>query len=442
MERRTSSVRWLILAMLLGFSFVSYVERVNISIAAELMMPGLSLSNTEMGQIFSSFLVGYAIFQIPLGALGDTVGPRLTLTLAALLWGITTVLTGFIPGTVVRGATGVFLSLWILRFLLGSAEAATYPVAARSVRNWMPAHQRAMGNSVMLTGSPLATAATAPLVSWLMVRFGWRESFYITSAFAFLIAIVWYWYSTDHPDNHPHVNPSELALIKNDGGMTPEHSTTPVRVWKLMADRNVLFLSLSYVCEGYVLFIYVFWLYIYLVDVRGFSILKGGFVTSLPWLTAVALTPIGGIVCDRLSARKGRLAGARTVIMTGYGLTGIMLFIAAGSSNRTLAVATICLSVGFLMSCEPSFWSTAVYLGGENAGAISGLMNSAAIVGGIVSTSLMPILVKHFGWLVALSSGAAMAIVCTLLWLTLGRESGPDKRLTSREPSPPSVAVK
>jgi MFS transporter, ACS family, glucarate transporter len=408
--------------MLLGFSFVSYVERVNISIAAELMMPALSMSKIEMGQIFTSFLVGYAIFQVPLGMLGDTIGPRLTLTLAALFWGITTALTGFVPGVIVQGAAGIFSSLWILRFLLGSAEAATYPVAARSVRNWMPAPQRAFGNSVMLTGSPLATAATAPVVSWLMVRFGWRESFYITSSLAFLIAVLWYWYSTDEPGEHPHVSRSELALIRADGTV-PAPSTTPVRVWKLMADRRVLFLSLSYVCEGYVLFIFVFWLYIYLVDVRGFSILKGGIVTGLPWLTAVALTPVGGLMCDRLSALNGRLAGARVVIMLGYGLTGSMLFVAAGSSHRTLVVATLCLSVGFLMFCEPAFWSTAVYLGGTNAGAISGLMNSAAIVGGIVSTSLMPVLVKQFGWLVALSSGACVAICCTALWWKLGHES-------------------
>src|SRR5438874_1983666 len=107
---KVTSVRRLILALLFGFSMVSYVERANISIAAEQMMPDLSLTQTQMGQIFNSFLIGYAIFQIPGGMLGDTIGPRLTLTIAACLWGVTTFLTGFIPGAVARGATGVFLS--------------------------------------------------------------------------------------------------------------------------------------------------------------------------------------------------------------------------------------------------------------------------------------------------------------------------------------------
>src|SRR5438270_7937500 len=129
-NENASRVRYVILAMLFGFSFVSYLERINISIASELMMPALSLTKIQMGHIFSSFLIGYAIFQVPTGILGDTIEPRLTLAIAALLWGIVTALTGFMPGTLVSGATGAFVSLWVLRFLLGSAEAATYPVGS------------------------------------------------------------------------------------------------------------------------------------------------------------------------------------------------------------------------------------------------------------------------------------------------------------------------
>src|ERR1700756_442772 len=115
---RKSSVRWFVAALVGGFAFVSYIERMNISVAAAAMMPDLSLSKMEMGQVFSAFLWGYAIFQIPAGRLGDSVGPRLTLAIAALLWGITSVLTGVLPGSVFRGTFAVMISLLILRFLL------------------------------------------------------------------------------------------------------------------------------------------------------------------------------------------------------------------------------------------------------------------------------------------------------------------------------------
>jgi sugar phosphate permease len=92
-----SSIRWWVAVMVGGFAFVSYIQRMNISIAAELMMPELSLTKTQMGLIFGSFLWGYALFQVPAGRIGDAVGPRITLAVAAIVWGTTTTLTGFLP---------------------------------------------------------------------------------------------------------------------------------------------------------------------------------------------------------------------------------------------------------------------------------------------------------------------------------------------------------
>jgi MFS transporter, ACS family, glucarate transporter len=155
--------------------------------------------------------------------------------------------------------------------------------------------------------------------------------------------------------------------------------------------------------------------------VRGFSMLHGGLVASLPWLAALAFTPIGGFVCDRLSESRGRFAGARTVIILGYGVSGALLFAAAKFDNRIAVIAALCVSVGALYFAEPAFWATAVHLSKENAGAVSGIMNTAGIVGGIVSTSLTPLIVKYFGWLPALASGAAVAIACACLWLVIGR---------------------
>jgi ACS family glucarate transporter-like MFS transporter len=420
-SERPTFVRWIVAVLVMGFSFVSYMQRMNISLAAELMMPDLSLSKVQMGQIFSSFLWGYAIFQVFAGKLGDTLGPRITLTVAAILWGAMSVLTGLLPGRALHGSLTVLICLLLLRFILGAAEAATYPVGARAIRNWTPPQERARGNAVMVAGSSIAAAVTSPLVSWLMLRVGWRESFYITSSVAFVIAAVWYFVVTDHPWQHKWANTLELKLIGGEPGTRVGMQKHPASVRKLLTDKNVLLLSLTYTCEGYVLFIFVFWLFIYLVEVRGFSVLKGGMASSLPWLTAMVCTPIGGFTCDRITARKGRVAGARATIMLGYGLSGILLFAAAGSSNRVATVAALCLSVGFLYFSEPAFWATATFLGGESSGAVSGIMNTAGILGGIVSTSLVPVMVDHFGWMVALGSGAAVALLCTLSWLLIGR---------------------
>jgi len=418
----SSAIRWLIAAMVGAFAFVSYVQRMNISVAAELMMPDLRLTKTQMGQVFSGFLVGYALFQVPAGRLGDVLGPRITLALAALVWGCATVLTGLLPHLFAAGTLGVLISLISVRFLLGGAEAATFPVGSRAIRNWTPPSERALGNAFMMAGSASAAAASAPLVSWLMLRFGWRPAFYLTSLLAFTIALIWYASATDYPSEHSRVSCRELEVIGQFSNQAANRKSLP----DLLGDRNILFLTLSYTCEGYVLFIFVFWLYIYLVEVRGFSILYGGFVASLPWLTALVCTPIGGLVCDRISETQGRFAGARTVIMLGYGLSGALLFAAAKLDSRSAAVTALCISVGALYFAEPAFWATAVHLSGENAGTVSGIMNTAGILGGVVSTSLTPVIVSRFGWLAALSSGTVVAIGCTAVWYAVGRRQQAD----------------
>jgi MFS transporter, ACS family, glucarate transporter len=418
--QRSSSVRWLIASLAGAFAFVSYVQRMNISVAAELMMPELGLTKIDMGQVFSSFLLGYAIFQVPAGRLGDAIGPRIMLALAALFWGIATVLTGFLPRMFVAGTAAMLLVLVAVRFILGATEAATFPVGSRAIRNWTPPGERAFANSFMMVGSASAAAASAPLVSWLMVRFGWRTAFYITSLFAFAIAAVWYIAVRDDPRQHKWVSENELRRINPEQVGRPGHHAS---LFQVLRNRDILFLSLSYTCEGYVLFIFVFWLYIYLVQERGFSLLRGGLLASLPWLVAMISAPIGGFVCDRFSESRGRFAGARIVIILGYGLSGGLLFAAAKFNGRIAVIAALCVSVGALYFAEPAFWATAVHLSKENAGAVSGLMNTAGIVGGIVSTSLTPVIVKHFGWLPALGSGAAVALLCACLWIVIGRRS-------------------
>jgi MFS transporter, ACS family, glucarate transporter len=398
------SARWWVMSALSGFALVSYMARVNISVAAEAMIPALGISHVQMGQIFTAFLIGYAIFQVPGGALGDRFGARLTLGVSALIWSAATLMTGLLPLLFHQRMWVTFVLLWIIRFLLGASEGTTFPVGNRVVRNWMPPHLRALGNSIMFTGTSIASAATAPLVSRVVNRWGWQASFYVTAFPAVVIAILWLWLARDRP--------AGIAGLQMGEG--PAAAQKPLSA--LIRERNVLLLIASYVSEGYVLFIFVFWLYIYLVEKRGFSMLRGGWIAALPWLTAMVLTPFGGIACDRIARRRGRLAGAKVVIMIGYGISGGMLFLAAYADSRWLAVGGLSLSIAALMAAESSFWSSAVHLAQGPVGLLSGIMNTAGIVGGIISTSLTPLLVQRFNWGVALASGTAMALLCVALW--------------------------
>jgi ACS family glucarate transporter-like MFS transporter len=400
-------LRWFVVATLFGLSFASYMERMNLSVAAELMMPALSLTKGDLAVIFNSFLLGYAILQVPAGWLGDRFGSRMVLGLSALAWGVLTVLSGMLPGVILRTVAATVALLAALRFLLGATEASTYPVAARAVHQWMAPERRGFGSSLMLMGSSVASAFTAPFVSWSMLRFGWRASFYLTSMVAFAVALLWMSFTQVPPSFEQH---TPMAPPRREAGR-----------W---LNTNVMLLSLSYVSEGYLLFMFVSWLYIYLVEVRGFSLAKGGPIAALPWVAAIAATPLGGFLSDRITLRWGRIASARILIMIGYTSSGVLLLAAALVHARPLAVLALCISLGSLYLAESSFWTTAALIAGSDAGVVGGFMNTIGILGGVASTSIVPPLIKHYGyagWIAAFSSGTAMGLFSAALWWLLGR---------------------
>ena len=403
---RASYTRYRILALLTGLSLVSYLLRSNISIAAKFMMPDLGLDEMQMGQVFSAFMLGYAIFQIPAGALGDRFGPRRVLALAAVLWGAATLLTGLVP------ALAALTLLLLFRFLLGAAEAATYPVAARSVADWFPAGERTFANVVVVAGSTFGMIFNGPLTSALMVAQGWRTAFLLTSLTGLVVGLLWWRFATDHPANHPAISPGELALI----GADRPTGSTPLAWRSLIANRNIGLVSVSYFLDSYVLFIFVFWFYIYLTDERGFGVLKGGYYNSLPFLFAMVMMPLTGWLCDRLGRRTGRRRARRTFAFGLLTLAAGALFLGARASDPLPAILCLSLAVGLLMSSEGPFWSTISELAWPHSGAAGGIMNTAGNLAGVVSTALTPLLVREIGWTGLFIASAAMLFIAGLLW--------------------------
>jgi ACS family glucarate transporter-like MFS transporter len=240
-----------------------------------------------------------------------------------------------------------------------------------------------------------------------MRRYGWRASFYLTSIAAFAISPLWL-SSTRTPPAED--DPTAAPVSSQQTGSS--------------LNINVVLLCLSYISEGYLLFMFVSWLYIYLVEVRGFGFARGGLVTSLPWIAAIVATPLGGVLSDRLSVRFGRVQSARILIRTGYMLSGMLLLAAAEARSSLSAVLALCVSLGSLYLAESSFWTTATAIAGNSAGVVTGFMNTIGILGGIVSNALVPALLKHYGhqgWLLAFGSGTGMGLFCAALWWILGK---------------------
>ena len=202
-------VRWRILFLLLLISIVTYIDRVNISVTARHMMPSLGLTDIQMGWIFSAFVLGYALFQVPGGWMGDRWGPRRVLTFAVIWWSIFTAFTAIAPTLPLANLIGIMGSLMVVRFLIGIGEAAALPNFNRAVANWHPPRERGLSIGITIGGIGVGSALTPPVTAWIMVNYGWQTAFYAAGLLGLAIALLWYWYARDFPRQHPHVNEAE-----------------------------------------------------------------------------------------------------------------------------------------------------------------------------------------------------------------------------------------
>ena len=414
-----SRTRWKILALLTLISIITYVDRVNISVAARQMMPALGLTQMQMGYVFSAFVLGYALFQIPGGWLGDRWGTRLVLAGAVVWWSVFTALTA-VAGTLPTAAwVGVLGSFILIRFLIGVGEAAALPNFNRAVANWFPLRERGFGMGVSIGGIGIGSAITPPLVAWMMVNFGWQSTFYAAGLAGVLIAGLWGWYATDRPEQHRGVNHAELVHIQGENaGATPSLLLLEPVPWRAFARTpSVWWIVISYTALGYVAYVYMSWFYLYLVNERGFGVLRGAFFASGPFLAMTVLCPLGGWVTDRVAAALGVNAGRTWVGGAGMLLSGTCIVVGIQIEEPYTAITLLSLGAGFLYFTVGAFWASTIDLAPRHAGTLSGIMNTGANVGGTISPTLTPWLAEHFGWNVSLGVAAAIAAIGGLLWL-------------------------
>ncbi|MFO0706637.1 MAG: MFS transporter [Nitrospira sp.] len=426
-QPRSTPIRWLILGLLFLISVVTYIDRVNISVTARHMMPALGLTDQQMGFVFSSFVIGYALFQIPGGWLGDRWGARLILTIALVWWSVFTAWTAMAPVSLLTGLAGIVGSLALVRFLLGVGEAVALPNFNRAVTDWLPANERGLGIGIAIGGIGVGAAITPPITAWIMVNFGWQTAFYLSAGIGLALAGIWWWLARDRPSEHP--------WVKHASGTEDVRRTSPPAIpWATVKRTPTLWwLVLSYSCLGYVAYIYMSWFYLYLVNVRGFDILRGGLFASAPFIAILLFCPIGGWVTDRLALRHGITQGRRWVGIAGMVLAGCAIGIGALVDHPYWAIASLSLGAGWLYFTVGAYWSSTSDLSKTHAGSLSGLMNMGANLGGAVSPSLTPWIAEHWGWPISLGTAAVIALIGGVLWMKIdpgrGLAKNPDNSL-------------
>ena len=397
---RASNVRWRILGAVMFMTFLTYLDRLNLSIAGQSIQREMGFSTETMGWLLSAFLLSYALLQIPGGWLADRFGARDVLFAAVLWWSLFTTLTAVAPNLPLARWFTVAWSFAIVRFLVGVGEASSQPSINKIVAAWSGSGSRGFGTSFSIAGIGVSGAATPVLIAWMMQRWGWRSSFYVAGAAGIVTAIVWRIYVTNRPADHPGVNAEELAILTERATSDPTAAARTAKTpWKkLLASRSIAGLALGYFCQGFPIYFFHTWFFIYLVNVRHLSISRSSLLGTMPYIAIAALAPLGGLFSDLAVRRFGKRQGRRLAIATGMILSAALLWLGSNTRGDFAAILLLAAGAGFNLFAAVSFWAVCIDLTTEFTASVSGLMNTFGNFGGWLSPIVTAYLAAHYGW--------------------------------------------
>jgi MFS family permease len=399
---KTSSV---VLLLLCVMYLITYVDRVNIATAASDIKRELSLSNTELGLVFSAFAYPYLLFQVFGGWVGDRFGPRLTLFLCGLIWSAATILTGLAGGVA---------ALFLCRLLLGVGEGATFPCATRAMQGWTPVGRRAFAQGITHAFARLGNAITPPIVAWLIALVTWRGSFVALGCTSLLWVIVWGWYFRDNPADHKSMTTEELDCLPNRG--VPPAQARPTVPWRRLALR-MLPVTIVYFCYGWTLWLYLNWLPTFFRTEYKLDIARSAWFASAVFFAGVGGDLLGGTISDGILKRTGDLVRARRDVVVA-GFAGSFICLLPMFATRDLTTIVLCLAAAFFFAelVIGPMWSIPMDIAAKYSGTASGIMNTGSALAAIVSPLVFGFVVDRTGnWHLPFIGSVAFLLVGAVL---------------------------
>ena len=392
---RWLATRYGVLCLLITLAIITFLDRIAIASAGPRIQQELHISPQMWGWIIGAFVLSYALFEIPTGALGDRLGHRQVLTRVVVWWSAFTCLTG------------VALSspqLLLTRFLFGAGEAGAYPNMAGILARWVPPQERARTQGYIWAASRFGGALAPLLVVPLQIHLGWRWTFVLFGCVGLLWAAVWRRFYRD---------PAVLQTVP-----LAEHTAIP---WNaLLASKQLRLIFAMYFCQSFGSWFYFGWFPVYLVKGAGFTESQMGIFSALPFLMGAAGNIVGGLLCDYLAVRLGLTLSRRLVGALGLSISALLMLGMSMTRNHAAIVIFSSLGFGTADLMTPVAWAICLDIGGTRAGLVTGIMNTAGQIGGFVCSVL-------FGYVVAATGSyntplwgvAAMVFAAAVLFTRL-----------------------
>jgi MFS family permease len=427
-----TSVRYGVLAFACTLSLVTYLDRICISRAAKEIQEDLGFNPEQMGLVFSAFLAGYLLFEVPGGWMGDAWGPRRVLTRIVLWWSLFTTLTGCVwataSGGTLLGFAGWFVPvvgdsltlMLLIRFLFGAGEAGAYPNLTRVVGSWFPFRERAFAQGTIWMSARLGGAFAPLVIGRLSAVLGWRNAFAVLGGVGVAWAAAFWWWFRDTPAQHPACNDAERDLIEGgtptpapprSDAITTEAAVAGVRaevpslpsahridrghpfppLGALVSSLTLWGLGLAAAAVSFAWYFLPTWQPKYLKDVFGISYEGSEILTGLPFLCGAAGALAGGRLSDYLVRRTGSRRWGRSLLgVGGFSAAGLCVLASGFATSPGMAMALWCLAALVNDLAIPVIWAVCADVGGRFSGTVAGIMNMMGGIGGMLSPALIP----------------------------------------------------
>jgi len=402
-EIKKTKIRWEIVAMLFILTTINYADRATLSLAGPAASKELGMNAVAMGYIFSAFGWSYVAAQLPGGWLLDRYGSKKVYFFSIFFWSLFTLLQGFV-GFLTAGMA--IAALFTLRFLVGAAEAPSFPGNSRIVAAWFPTAERGTAAAIFNSAQYFATVLFAPLMGWIVYTFDWKHVFTVMGLLGIVLAFIWL-KVIYNPKDHPRVNQAELDYIEKGGALVsmdqPSKSgkVNSLPTWwcikQLLGNRMLLGVYLGQYCITTLTYFFLTWFPVYLVQARGMSILKAGFVAVLPALFGFIGGVLGGIFSDYLLRKGYSLSVARkTPIVAGMLLSTTM--IACNYTNVEWIVVALMALAFFGKGVGALGWAVVSDTSPKEIGGLSGgLFNTFGNTAGITTPIIIGYIIQGTG---------------------------------------------
>ncbi|WP_277189091.1 MFS transporter [Caballeronia sp. BR00000012568055] len=411
---RLKRIQWVALTFLTLAGIVNYLDRSTLSIANHSVSQELGLSASQMGLLLSAFSFAYAFSQLPIGVMLDRFGARVMLGLGMFVWSVAQLFGGLVT------SLHQFLAA---RIALGIGEAPQFPAGAKVVSEWFAQRERGKPTGIFVTSSTIGPALAPPILTVLLLNFGWRNMFVIMGVLGIAVAIGWYIVYRNRRDVT--LETQELAHLTEGEPAQRQERNMSFAEWRgLFAKATTWGMIFGFMGVIYMVWLYLTWLPAYLEHERHLTIAKTGWVVTIPYLAGTLGMLSSGFIADGLMARGvAPIRSRKWPIRTG--LIGGALFTvpAAFTPNLTLAIVYLSAAMFFVNMASGAAWAlVSVAAPRHMVASLGSIQNFGGYFGGSFAPFITGLVVdKTHSFVNAFLISAAVAFAAALVYMFVVR---------------------